>query len=215
MAKALDYLDACVGPNTTITEPEDGHAYAASPAFTGTASGMDLTEVRLQLQRWDDWYWTGSSWSATGSWFAANGIALWDYTFTAMADGNYDLRAKAVAVEGEDTSPAEVSFVLDRVAPAVPTVITPTGGITVTGPIVTLSWAVPVDTGSPVHYNVGIDGDNASTDALSYVIAPSLGPGPHVWQVQAEDAAGNRSAWSALQTFIVDVEQVFLPVILR
>ncbi len=132
-----------------------------------------------------------------------------------MADGSFDLQAKAVVVGGEDTSPAEVSFMLDRVAPAVPTVVTPTGGITVTEPIVTLSWTVPVDAGSPVHYNLDIDGDIATTDALSYAITPSLGPGPHLWQVQAEDAAGNKSAWSALQTFVVEVEQVFLPVVLR
>ena len=214
MTKALDYLDVC-SINTVITEPEDGHAYATSPAFRGTASGTDLTEVRLQLQRWDGLYWTGSSWSAAGSWFAANGTTSWDYTFTAMADGSYDLQAKAVAVGGEDTGPAEVSFVLDRVAPAVPTVITPTGGITVTGPIVTLSWIVPVDDGSPVHYNLDIDDDIASTYALSYAVTPSLGPGPHVWRIQAEDAAANKSAWSDVQTFVVEVEQVFLPVVLR
>jgi len=212
MAKALDYLDACPRPKTTITEPE---AYTASPVFTGTASGTDLTEVRLRLQRWDGFYWTGSSWSATESWFAANGIAAWTYTLLAMTDGSYALQAKAVAVGGEDTSPAEVSFMLDRIEPAVPTIITPTGGITVTGPIVTVSWTVPVDDGSPVHYNLDIDGAIVSTDRLLYVVTPSLGPGPHVWQVQAEDAAGNQSAWTPEETFVVEVAQVFLPVILR
>jgi predicted phage tail protein len=212
MTKALDYLDACVGPNTVITEPT---AYTALPVFRGTASGTDLTEVRLQLQRWDGLYWTGLSWGASESWFAANGTASWDYTLLAMADGSYVLQAKAVAVGGEDTSPADVSFMLDRAAPVVPTVITPTGGITITGPIVTLRWAVPVDAGSPVHYNLDIDGDNASTDALSYAIAPSLAAGPHVWWIQAEDAAGNKSAWSAPQTFVIEVEQVFLPIVLR
>lgn len=212
MAKALDYLDACAGPNTTITEPV---AHTASPVFRGTASGTDLTEVRLQLQRWDDEYWTGSSWSATESWFAANGTASWDYTLLAMTDGSYVLQAKAIAVGGEDSSPAEASFMLDRAAPAAPTGLAPTGGITVTGPIVTLSWTVAVDDGSPVHYNLDIDGKIASTDTVPYVVTPSLGPGPHVWQVQAEDAAGNESAWTPAETFVVEVEQVFLPVILR
>jgi len=215
MAKALDYLDACAGPNTTITTPEDGRAYRVSPVFEGAASGTDLTEVRLRLQRWDDDYWTGSSWSATESWFAANGTASWQYTLLAMVDGSYVLQAKAIAVGGEDTSQAEVSFMLDRVAPAVPTVITPTGGITVTGPIVTLSWTVPADKGSPVHYNLDIDGGIASTDTVPYVVTPSLGPGPHIWQVQAQDAAGNESGWTPEETFVVEVEQVFLPVILR
>ncbi|MCJ7550118.1 MAG: hypothetical protein MUQ30_10605, partial [Anaerolineae bacterium] len=212
MTKALEYLDVCSRPGTAITEPEP---YTASPVFRGTASGTDLTEVRLRLQGWDDLYWTGSSWSATESWFTANGTASWQYTLLAMLDGSYVLQAKAIAVGGEDASPAEVSFMLDRVAPAVPTVITPTGGITVTGPIVTLSWTVSVDDGSPVHYSLDIDGNITSTDTVPYVVTPSLGPGPHAWQVQAEDAAGNQSGWTPEETFVVEVEQVFLPVILR
>ncbi len=212
MAKALDYLDACPRLNTTIVEPK---AYTASPVFMGTASGTDLTEVRLRLQRWDGSYWTGSSWSATESWFTANGVASWQYTLLAMADGSYVLQAKAIAAGMEDASPAEVSFMLDRGAPTVPTAITPTGGTTVTGPIVTLSWTVPVDDGSPVHYGLDIDGTIASTDAVPYIVTPSLGPGPHVWRLRAEDAAGNQSGWTPEETFVVEVEQVFLPVILR
>jgi len=42
-----------------------------------------------------------------------------------------------------------------------------------------------------------------------------LGEGAHVWQVRALDAAGNTSAWSAPQEFQVNVERVWLPLVLK
>jgi len=214
MAKALEYLDACT-VDTTITQPSDAGAYGGTVSLQGTAVGEGLIEVQLQLRRGDGQYWMGAGWTGSESWFPAVGTASWSYVSLAWPDADYTLRAEAVTSTAEDATPAEVTFTLDRVPPAAPTPIGPSGGITITGPVVSLSWTDVSDGGSDVHYNVEFDGRVDVTVSTPYTVSPSPSPGAHTWRVQAEDAAGHASGWSADQAFGVEVKQVFLPLVLR
>lgn len=222
MAKALAFLAVCAGEptDTAIILPEDGAGYAAISTASGSAVGRDLTAVWLQLARTQAAggqsvaYWTGSGWGATELWFPATGTAAWSYALPVLDEGVYRLAAYADGPE-PDTTPAEVSFWIDRTAPQMPTIVTPTDGITVTGPIVELEWTGPIDAGSSVHFEVDIDGTVAKVTGSPYSVAPALRPGAHRWRLRAVDAAANASAWTAWAYFNVEVAQTFVPVVLR
>lgn len=219
MAAALTFLDAC-WLDTAISSPSDGSYLNVTPTLRGTATGAGLARVELQLLNLtSNQYWTGASWTIVPSWFVASGIQDWSYTFLAWSDGQYRLRARAVGIGPTiDQSPAEVSFILDRVAPATyPSVVAPTGDVSLQGPLIPLQWvAVAQDSGSPLLYGVQLDGSLAVRRFLTSPAAVGLGNGTHTWRVRTEDASGNVSPWSATHTFSVyGVKQAFLPLIVR
>lgn len=217
MPAALTFLDAC-WLDTAITSPADGVYLNGTPTLRGTATGAGLSRVELQLLNLSrNEYWNGSTWSAAPSWFAASGIQEWSYTFLAWSDGHYRLQARAVGAT-TDPSPAEVTFVLDRIAPvAYPVVLTPTGGISLQGPLIPLQWTpLSQDSGSPLLYGVQLDGSAAVRRFAGSPASVGLGNGVHTWRVRTEDAAGNVSGWSAIHTFSVyGVKQAFLPLIMK
>lgn len=213
MERALDFLDCAV--DTTITWPEDGGYYRTSPQLRGLVMGADTTGAEVQLQRSDGLYWTSAGWSPTAAWLVAQMAALPEWTYwVPLGEGAYTLRARATGPTSVDDTPAQVVFGVDITAPFMPTVVTPTGAITITAPLFDLVWIAPDDAGSPLHYEVQIDGRLYGTATVG-PYAVTVGSGMHVWRVRAVDAAGNASAWSEEGWFVVDVEQLFLPLTLR
>ncbi|MGC9469255.1 MAG: fibronectin type III domain-containing protein [Anaerolineae bacterium] len=217
MAAAMNFLACYV--DTEITHPEEGGYYDTRPAFTGTARGEGLAYVELRLQRWvDDAFWrTTTGWVAEETWFRAQGIDPWQYqsTIIDMGEGGYTLRARAVGVETDET-PDEVSFFLDWTSPDVPTLEAPDNSAELAGPAVELVWSGPADSGSPLHFEVELDGVvKPATATTSYVTV--LRPGVHTWRVRAVDAAGNVGGWTATYTFTttVEPEEIFMPLVLR
>jgi hypothetical protein len=68
----------------------------------------------------------------------------------------------------------------------------------------TLTWGQARARWGPVTYTVKLDGRPvAQTTATSYAVSGPLGDGPHVWQVQATNPAGQHST-SAASTVFVD-----------
>ena len=212
MSAAMAYLDGC-HIDTVIDSPVDQGYYRVSPTFSGRASGDGLVRVELQLQRAGDGaYWTGSAWSSAAAWFPANGTATWSYTLLALSEGGYVVHARSIG-EAVDDSPDVVTFGIDRTAPGTPTVVTPTAGVLITGPVISLVWMAPPDTGSPLAYDVAVD-SMVRRFAASPAVAPPW-PGVHEWRVRAVDAAGNEGPWSGWYAFEVFVRQVFLPLVMR
>ncbi|MGC9520559.1 MAG: N-acetylmuramoyl-L-alanine amidase [Anaerolineae bacterium] len=212
VAKAFSFLDACGTIETTIVAPENGRYYNVTPALRGTAQGVDLTAVQLQLQRSDGAYWTTSGWTEDNEWFSANGTEDWFY-FMPLSEGSYSLSAQAVGARTDD-SPATAAFGIDIKAPLAPTVITPTAGVLITGPVVSLLWREPADLGSPLSYDIAVD----NTVINGVKVTPYLGSfrrGSHLWRVRTVDAAGNASPWTSWHAFEVFVEEAFLPLVLR
>ncbi len=212
MAAAMEFLWPCQ-IDTRIVNPGDGSAFKITPVFTGTVYGTEVERVELQLQTESGSYWSGTTWSAQPAWFVASGVNPWSYLLLAMGEGTYTLRARAVGTAGVDQSPDEVQFIIDHTAPRSPVPIAPQEGAEVMGPVVTLRWQSSADDGSLVSYEVHLDSTTVTVDTTSLMRV--LGEGAHVWQVRALDAAGNTSAWSAPQEFQVNVERVWLPLVLK
>lgn len=217
MARALDFLDACITypiapPETGITSPVDGSYANVVPTFGGWASGDGLRRVEVQVLDANGAAWNGSAWLTPTTWLTATGTVSWTYGLPPLADGAYTLHAQAVATE-TDASPARAGFTLDTVAPLTPTIITPTGGITLAAGAVELRWSPPADTGAPLAYDLALDGITRTVILTRYT--PTLNLGLHSWRVRAIDAAGNLGLWTPEAHFTIEGTQVYLPLIMR
>jgi hypothetical protein len=222
MARTLGFLGECFVPSidTWIATPVQGSAHNSPPTFGGTAAtdpGFSLDQVEVQVQRVGGQYWTGSGWGAE-TWLTASGTGAWSYSLSFLSDdGDYRLRARAWTTDPySDTTPAEATFTYDTIPPTSTVLITPTGGVAVTTPAFALEWqAVPPDGGSPLAYVVKLDGQViVTTTQPTHTIAGYVPNGPHTWDVQVVDAAGNSSDWVS-DTFVTDSYHYWLPVIRR
>jgi N-acetylmuramoyl-L-alanine amidase len=214
MRAALDYLGACGPLGVQIVSPVDSAYYQAPPEFTGIAFGESLLNVETQLMRTDDgYYWNGSSWGAIGIWLTATGTTTWSYAMPSpLSDGTYTAQARAVGEE-QDSESIEVTFTLDTTPPLTPTVITPTGGITLRELPIVLEWEPVIDSGAPIAYEVELDGVVRATNEVTYT--SNLRSGAHQWRVRAYDLAGNTGPFTNLQGFNIDLEEIFLPLVLK
>jgi hypothetical protein len=106
-----------------------------------------------------------------------------------------------------DTTPASVTWTLDRTAPAAFDLVAPPDNAG-TGVQPELSWAAADDgTGSGIaSYAITIDGVQVGTTAgnVTTFTAPPRGEKPHTWSVRATDKAGNTRD-SAARTYVVDL----------
>jgi hypothetical protein len=90
--------------------------------------------------------------------------------------------------------------------------LAPLGPITATA--VHLAWEpVPPDGGSPLAYQVDLDGWFYTTTQTLYTVT-HVAEGDHTWGVQTLDAAGNRAAW-AEGAFSVHQRHTRLPLVMR
>ncbi|MGC9393357.1 MAG: N-acetylmuramoyl-L-alanine amidase [Anaerolineae bacterium] len=225
MTHTLDYLSACLMPDTTIATPQASGAYSVTPAFTGSAFAWGLTGVSVQVQRGDaeDAFWTGTSWGVP-TWLTATGTSSWSYPLpTLTEEGDYTVTARAESIrEGSawlDPTPAQVTFTYDVTPPLTPTLITPTGGVFLRMPLLVFQWTAPEDDGSALAYRLEIVAHAGAAvrvyDVPTTTYAATLPTGVYTWRVRAIDAAGNAGPWSDVALFEVEVEQIFLPSVMR
>ena len=147
--------------------------------------------------------------AAAGSWHQVAQLAPQDAT----ADSDF---GESVALSGDGSTaivggPADDNsrgavwaFALDADPPAAFSNVSPADGGQVTTAQPTLMWTASSDSGSGLAgYKVLIDGTQSGSalgpDVTSYAPATALSDGPHTWQVQAIDTAGNVQAgpsWS-------------------
>ncbi len=213
MSAALEFLDGC-RVETRIEVPGDGVGYTAMPVFHGTVSGSGVSRVELQLVRVTDGAsWTGSLWRSAATWFPASGTTAWSYVPPALPEGAYTLYARAGGEVVDGSTAAAATFWVDATPPPPPTVVTPTAGVLITGPQASLQWLAPSDAGSPLAFEVDVDGWVRSFDESPALVAARRGE--HRWRVRAVDLAGNASAWSAWHDFEVWAEEVFVPLVMR
>ncbi len=218
MARAVDYLAVCMEPDTTIATPRASGAYSVTPTFAGSASGWGLAGVSVQVQRASDSaYWNGASWSAA-TWLSATGTSSWSYPLPPLTEeGDYTVTARAASTRDSvvwyDPTPATAIFTYDVTPPLTPTLITPTGGIFLRTPSLVFQWTAPEDSGSALGYHLDVGTRVYTAPTTTYTA--TLPTGIYTWRVRAVDAAGNVGPWSDAGVFEVEVEQVFLPLVMR
>ena len=134
-----------------------------------------------------------------------------------LGDGTYYWRVVSQDAAGNTASTGVASFTIDQTPPAAPALLVPSGTRVQTSPALTARVDDPSDPGDSARIYVEIcsDASCASVLANGYSAAvpvggvtgwapPSLGSGTYYWRAQAEDAVGNRSAWSDTRSFVVD-----------
>ena len=222
MTRILNYLGVCLPPevDTTIQSPSDNALLKAVPDFNGAAS-INAAHVQVSIKHVSDQtFYNGTSFvSGPEVWLSANGTTAWSYTLPVLGDGAYALRARAITSDPiTDTTPAAITFTLDTIAPAVPMIITPTGGISIVAVNPAFVW-----TGETIpsgHWDIDIDGtqhqvSDPSTTPGTTTITTSwpITIGDHQWRVRATDGAGNQSSWSTVAAFTTSALKVYLPLI--
>jgi N-acetylmuramoyl-L-alanine amidase len=216
MSRIINDLDTCLPStiDTIITSPPDNTFVNGVPNFNGEASS-NATSAQVSIKRpSDSTFYNGASFvPGLEIWLAATGAAAWQYALPALNDGAYALRARAIAPGPiTDTTPAAITFTLDTIAPATPTLITPTNSISIVAVAPTFQWT---GGGNPDRFEVELDGvtHNLNGPALSATIIVT--DGLHHWRVRAFDAANNVSGWSTIGTFSTSSIKTYLPIVLK
>lgn len=201
-------------PDTVIWSPDQGDYNAAPPVWGTAGDETGVAAVRLQIVSGTQ-YWNGT-WLPDPAWLTATGASVWSYTLPLLGNGFYTVTAQAWSVSGlSDTTPAQVGFALDTIAPTAPVPITPTGGITVAGVGVTFVYSPASDAGGIAGYVIEIDAQQSFTTTLTTCRLPfALADGAHTWTVRAFDHAGNLSERGGPADFVAVSEHIYLPIIL-
>lgn len=169
----------------TLTFPTDGaFVSTATPTFTGTATAGATVEL-LEGP------------SVKGSAVAS---VMGDFAFTAnapFAEGLHSVTLRAVL--GPSTSPATsaISFTIDTVAPAAPTITFPSGGATLNDTSTLIAGTAEAGAVAHVTEGVVVLGSGTVEGTGVFQVAVPLAPGSHTLTAIAEDLAGNRSPPSA------------------
>ncbi|MCB4756877.1 MAG: Ig-like domain repeat protein, partial [Elusimicrobia bacterium] len=123
-------------PTVTISQPSDGGFIQGFSQASGTVnaalSGLKQLELNISTGTAQLYYWTGSSWTTTASWFNASpdGTTGWRYTIPngMVADSTYTLISRALDnATNYSTIYATVTFTLDLTTPTV-SISTPATG---------------------------------------------------------------------------------------
>ncbi len=141
----------------------------------------------------------------------------WSFTPTVpLADGPHAVRATATDAAGNvSVSSNTNSFTVDTIPPPAPVVVTPANGSVTSDNTPTYSG-----TAEPgVTVTVIVDGVSVGTTTAtaggtwSFTPAAPLADGPHTVKATAMDVAGNTSADSNTNSFIVDTVAPAAPVV--
>lgn len=134
---------------------------------------------------------------------------------TGLAQGPHTFEVRAVDAAGNiDATPASRTWTVDTVVPGAPAITTPTNGSSVPSTTVTVTGTA--EPGALVR--LFLDGVAAGTTTANGSgewtrQLMNVSEGPHQLRAQAQDAAGNVSALSAVTTFTVDTVAPAAPVV--
>jgi nitrogen fixation protein FixH len=208
-------VDTVAPDAPTLLSPANGSATSnTTPAFdwsdiSDPAPSSGLGSYELQID--DDPLFGSVNLNKTG-------LATSDYTLAAaeaLTDATYYWRARVLDAAG-NAGPysASRSIVIDSIAPGVPTLLSPTDASTINDNTPLFDWTTVADA-TAVTYELQIDDDPAfgsinidkptlTSSDYTLAAAEALADGVWYWRVQATDAAGNASGFSAPFSFTLD-----------
>ena len=124
------------------------------------------------------------------------------YTSSALPNENYSWKVIAVNMNGQNGSSTR-AFVIDTIAPAAPTLVSPENNNTVKNALTqTFTWTEPE---AGVTYDIQIDNETSFTSpyvhentglADNSYIYTFASDGVYYWRVRAVDLANNQSSWA-------------------
>jgi hypothetical protein len=144
------YYDSVSPTTASVTTPATGTYYKSSsiPAtFSGSVAddssglGLAANSTTFYIQRTsDNYYWTGTEWSATQTWLSSTHDATTDGTSKTWTDSatlptwatgiTYKSAVKAIDRAGNTYTGTEITYYYDSVSPTTASVITPTDSST-------------------------------------------------------------------------------------
>ncbi|MBD2843899.1 S-layer homology domain-containing protein [Paenibacillus sp. IB182496] len=176
-----------------ITDPAEGDYTTATPTITGTAEPDSTVAITID--------------EGTPANETAGGSGNWSHTpAAALGQGAHTVSATATDAAGNvSDASATVSFMVDTVSPAQPTITAPADGATVT----TKKPAITGTTEDGTTVTVALDGGTPQAATVngsdwSYTPSAELSEGAHTVSVVAEDEADNASTPPATSSFTVD-----------
>jgi len=211
----------------SVAGPASGSRVAALTPFTATyadpgAPAATAGSIAFQLCLTSDCAAVVASATVSAS---AGGVAAW--LPQGVADGTYYWRARAEDAAGNDSSWSTPGrFTLDTTAPSV---LPAAGNPLRAGATPLLSGLVgdPSDPGDAARINVEICADAGCSAVLESGYSTTVGAGneaswqsaaltdgTYYWRMQAEDVAGNRSAWSDPLQLVIDTSAPSVPALL-
>jgi hypothetical protein len=136
-----------------------------------------------------------------------------------LPDGTYSIRVRGLnALNQAGANSAPKTLTIDTVPPAVPVLSAPAANASITALTPTFSWIAPLGaTGYELRY--GFSNPPAQTisnlTTTSTTLTQPLTIGTVFWQVRAQDAADNWSAWSSVSSFNLDSAANTAPRVVR
>ncbi|MBC7459893.1 MAG: Ig-like domain repeat protein [Thermoleophilia bacterium] len=204
--------------NFGLTRTSSPASYAvrvdgASPAIGGqnpaNASYTADTTPTLSWSATDDNCVARVEVTVDGSVVATTTGSTTSYTPTVpLSEGSHSWSLRLFDSAGNVTSGASRTVIIDTIAPASITAITPVNASTTPEGYLTFTWSAGTDAGSGVsRYDLYLDG-TLSTSNLAVTTSGTyaIHAGPHTWMVRAYDAVGNGANFTFTYTASVVVD---------
>ncbi|MDC0714124.1 Ig-like domain-containing protein [Stigmatella sp. ncwal1] len=197
-------IDTTAPAAPVVVTPANGSTTQdTTPTYSGTAEANSTVTVIVD----------GTSVGTT----TASASGSWSFTpTTPLADGSHTVRATATDAVGNTSAPSNTNtFIVDTTAPAAPVVVTPANGSTTQDTTPTYSGTAEANSTVTVIVDGVPVGTTTASASGSWSFTPTapLLDGSHSVSATATDAAGNASAPSNTNTFIVDTTAPAAPVV--
>jgi len=222
--RVIASVDLVTVTSPTAGTPAKSHVGGTVPiTFALTVSGpTDSVDVSLFLIKSGIVQGTPTNYTIVASDNSSPHSYTYNLTIPAgTVDGTYDVRvdARHPSGSGSYTSSAVITgcILILSTAISVPTSPLPVTGTCTVSTTPTFSWTPPAGTGLTYNFQSALDSaftssvNNQTGLATAAYTSVALTHALYYWHVQAQDAYGNQSVWTATQTICIDPDTPSVP----
>ncbi len=190
----FEFADFTLTNNTLLTlevktKKYNGRPIAATDKYSVTISWEHDAQYASYTLKVDD-----KTYTVTGNTYTINNVSIGSHTYQLM--GHYSIG------ESSTWSTLQTFQILDSTPPVL-------NGLPVAAIVgaysATISWSAATDNVAVAGYILKVDNLEYDVKSLSHTLT-GMALGNHIYQLQAYDALGNKSAWSALQSFSLSAD---------